>query len=246
MKRSIDFGLLAILMAAILTGCRFGNYVETTPNPDTYSGYYEMEPRSMKLCATIDSGVDGPQTTCKDAVSLAVPELISGFFTNPVAFVMLDLDARYAAMTTPAGAQGQQAPVVGVYLFEDLTIYNLASTNESYFWKSTCTTQERLEFDGKLNQGQGPFTTQSELNLSGRIDMQARVIRDFIGTCAASLQLAGACYRDVSNCGGGYESSNQALQAETKAIFGQYVLSGALKSQDIDRVINVAYEVIYH
>lgn len=232
--------LFSATLLIALTGCRIGNYVETVPNPDTLSGYYETQPESLLFCAT-----SAGTTRCKNATTARIPSLLSQVMSNPVRLVMFDLESGSAAFTPP-GNDRIGLPTVAK---SDRTLDFFGSDSPRMLLNDAkCTTQLYLEEKGKLTT-EGPFTTGSTFRMSGRMDAQFQVVQFFDaakpGDCDASLATIRDCLNNVNLCGGTTAAANTSLQSQFQSLFNEYFASGALTIAEVATLSNIAYVVQY-
>lgn len=248
------FVLLGLIATAWLsggaTGCRFfGNYRESQPNPDPYSGYYEM---AVQNTANFYA-VHATRGTLSQVVSAtAVPsDPATRPLSNPVVFVV-DVPTGNGVLANVNNTR-LQLPVdwdskTGNLGF--IAAYSNSVPGSPYpsgiAWDgSLCEYRTWLDVSGKVNQNAGPFFTGFSEPLLGRVELKLESNTRFDGECADFLLLLQACYQDALKCGGTSSALNANYQTETRRIFDPYIQSGLIGIGDLDRTTSVKYEVFY-
>lgn len=243
-------GTAAVVLSWVMTGCvdlgKFGNQLEPgtpPPNPDQISGYYRTEPRYLSFCA---AQTDGGALECAPATLENIPEFLASLMSNPVGILLDDLEGN-ARIFNP---HLDPAPVLPTMV--DLSTGELsfsgAATAEP-FWKNdeTCTRQLFVAEQGQITRYDEPVTESwTEKKLYGELAITFSVLDEFAGSgCNSVLQEVAACYEDANGCGGADATENQDLHAYARAIFGDWVNSGALTVGEIPRAEILLYEVSY-
>jgi hypothetical protein len=227
---------MALMVSWALGGCRFGNHVETPPDPDQISGYYATSPQSLTFCASHGT------TSCAPAAPNLVPDTLADAMSNPVALILQDLESGSAYLASTAGT-GAALPV---FASPDGVLSFLGSTGKETLWRDpACTTQLFIEEDGTWTKSANAGTSASGKPLSGRVQLRIQIIRTIDGTCGPTLQEIADCYANASLCGGADATENAELQAAVQYLFNDYIQSGTMASTDIPNVSALAYEVSY-
>lgn len=224
-----------------LTGCRFGNQVQTVPSPITVR-YYETQPQTLQFCA-----IPTPTSSanCQTASVDVIPSLIADVMSNPV------------ALRTDSTEKKSQ--LIALTPYHDYLPTNLNTDNSlSYAGRSNsvqlwddpnCTTHfELIQNDGKISPlPESTVSTSSgqSVLVSGRIQLTFEVSRYFEGNCQASLQKMYVCYTNPFECGGADASENLQLQYQVQSYFEDSIQAGVMTVSDIRTVTAVGYSVSY-
>ena len=222
--------------AAILSGCRFGNRVESEETLSRYTGYYETQPTALIFCAYL------PDQTCAAAPLESIPSLVRTVMTDPV---ILSVDKSGSALFVSHDLKSDALPV---NLSSDLKLTMSGATPSKTFWKDTkCTTQSALYEEGELQLHEPRRTAADGKPLSGRvrIDTMWADFADGGADCEPTLQAIAACYQDVSQCLGATDTENTETQLRWRKLFGPYIDHGVMTVADIERVRAVAYQVSF-
>lgn len=240
---------LICLSLLSLTACRFGNQVQTVPNPVAVK-YLQTTPQTLSFCAI--PAPNSPQV-CKPASLAKIPPSVSLVMTQPLALI-IDQDQKAATLV---GLTSDQVSLPTDY-HADNTLDFVGQTPEEVLWEdSACTTnlwvQER---DGKITPlssdepttAPPPATSKlsaTSLPLSGHLEMSIDVVRNISGDCAASLQAMHDCYLDYNQCGGATASDNLQRLALVQSYFEDAIEAGVLAPSDIPTVSQISYSVSY-
>jgi hypothetical protein len=228
----------AILLITGASGCRLGNRIENTPNPDQVTGLYESAFQSLTFCAAHSA------TVCQPAAVSEVPSLVSGVMTNPVALVLGDSKTGSGYVVATDGSDLALKTFISQ---KTQSVSYLASTQQGTLWADPgCLTQLHLEQSGTYTRS---THSSNGIDVSGDLALRVQVVRRIFpktgGDCTPTLQALQSCYDDVTTCGGSSPSENQALQEEIQAMFDPYIQAGAMTAGDIPQITHLTYEVVY-
>lgn len=224
-----------------LTGCRFGNQIQTAPSPITIR-YYETQPQTLQFCAIPTSTASA---NCQNASVDIIPSLISDVMSNPVA-LRTDSTENQSHLISLSPYHDY----LPTHVSSDNSLSYAGRSNSVQLWDdSDCTTHfELIQNDGKISSLPESTTTTSSgqsVLVSGRIQLTFEVSRYFEGNCEASLQKMYVCYTNPFECGGTDASENLQLQSRVQSFFEDYIQAGVMTVSDIRTVTAVGYSVSY-
>jgi len=253
-------GVLALFSAIFLPGCIYiGTQTVAQTNPDTFSGYYEMAPTSLSVCATVEAQPPSPSpssspsptpsptpdasnpTQCASVNTNQIPNSVAQYLTDPVAFIVADLSSGSAGMTSPANASTATSAFPMNFSTATGELGLLGEWNSDVFISTLdCTLSTYVEAQGQLNQSATNFTTGFNGPLHGRITLDLEFTQTFQGNdCPAALQAVSNCYFGISDCSKNTDITNLLTQLE------MYFQAGVLDDTKISNLQNFSYEVIY-
>lgn len=245
-------GMMALVVswAMTLSGCRFGNQVQSVPQNKSspLTGYYEMKPQKLTFCTTLTSG----EAQCKNVVTNRIPRELSKILTNPVIFEP-DTQIKNAAYLYSPFGNGKSA--LPVWFDNNLNLeYTSAhdGRDDMVFWddKNCVDRFDFREYDGLLKRFETPqkmTVSGTTIDISGVIQMKVSILHTIEGdgSCVASLQKAYDCYNDARLCHGANPEEDVKLQEELIQMFEPYINSGAMSAQDLLVLKSYGYEVQY-
>ncbi len=231
-------GLLSFIASwaiSTMTGCRFGNHVESSAPSDTISGYYDAQAQSLTFCASHGT------TNCQAAATNLVPALIAEELTNPTVLIVTDKVSGSAYFTSNARTS---LPVT--VDIANKTLRFLGYTGAETLWlDDVCTSRTYLEESGSIQPAPANPVAGTGALTRGKIQLKVQVITTFDGTCGPSLQQMSDCYQDRTTCGGSNDGENRVLQSHVQNIFETYIQANVMSANDIPSMTSVAYEIQY-
>lgn len=242
-------GAAAIVLSWVISGCdfsKFGNHYEAgepPENPDQISGYYETEAQTLDFCAALSG--EG-QLACASRPTAETPAFLASLMGNPVG-IYHDIETGDTQLFNPAR---DPAPVLPTQVNgETLEIQFFGSAGAETFWKgdTTCTRTLHVSEQGMIHRYDEPRSVDwNERLMYGTVEIVFTVMDEIVGDgCDTVLQEIAACYNDAADCGGSDATENAELQDTARAIFGDWVETGAITTAEIPSAEILLYEVSY-
>jgi hypothetical protein len=232
--------LSAAVLAASLSGCRFGNYVAdqktSAATADPISGYYETEASALAFCAV------GTATNCVSAALTEIPSLVKAVVTNPVILYLTDASTGEGYLVA---SDGSDYSLPTSFSSTSLISYSGSTSADTLWDDAACTTSIHIEESGSISKTASASETSTGLPLSGSVSLTLSFIQSFDGDCSPSLTAMKACLEDPAQCGGATSEEDAQYQEAVQNFFAPYVNSGAMTAADIPTLSSIAYEVTF-
>lgn len=243
--RLFFIGSLSVILGGLLSGCRFGNHVETAASTSPFQGYFEMAPSEVKFTVRTRTPKVADPTQFDEATKLTagllnkIPGGWDQIFTNPVAFYITDQKAGVAYLVN---AQTKAANIV-IYTDTNQKLYNLEDPSFVPAWKTdtSCMTKASIEVSGGYSNYPQPKTSPSGLSVNGRIGLHLQFIRRYEGDgCPLVLDHLAKCRLDSSQCDG-----NNELHDRLQIRYEPYLSANAMTEAEIATARMIAYDITY-
>jgi hypothetical protein len=251
MSKAIDYNwmkwVLSGMILVTVSGCRFGNHVDTGASQDIgASGYYSTRPTSYTVTTTQTTG--GSHVLNMSVSS--VPTIISNYFTDPTTLVMLDAATGRYAVFPPTS--GNPSSYQDIYLAANDKSFGISEEMgwEQAWTDPACQINTSYDISGNLNAlgASDPKTMSTSLGripLTGRISLKATYKTSFQGNCTASWQAMADCYQTLSSCPGATAGDQVQAQKVAQSTYDFWVQVGALSLNEIATTNELRFDVSY-
>jgi hypothetical protein len=237
-------GILALTLSGVMTGCRFGNHVESskaqTDDPFVME-YWNTAPQTLMFCAQVPGNA-----YCRQANTNYIPGETSLVMSDPV--IMYTKDPKHELWYFVNKA-GYTTPYIPFLLAADNSIA-LDASGTDHVLSDSCA----APFVVKIDQARrvpyaSPLPGQDGISQIGRVQMRISWTTDYSSSgCRQVLKTASDCYNDVNLCAGADLTAKNQQRQLVADRFGQYFVDGngnGLPPSQLENLTQESYEVIY-
>jgi hypothetical protein len=230
---------LSLLLAAPLSGCRFGNRIEKAESVENLTGYYRAQASRLMFRAVLQPA-GAPQEVREFAGNTATPpEDWDIFLTDPTG-VAMDAKGPLGFLLGIVGDKGFKTPIefTGAGQFKISPVQQEVRFTDS----PPCTQVWTMGGQGKL--AQTAKATFKDFPIRGNLTLSAVGNRRYEGDCTEVLEILSSCLQDINKCPGSTDADQKTWQNFVIGVYGPAIVAGGITAQDIETIQELGYTLM--